>query len=480
MDLLIQNGTIIPCDGKTRTSLKRDLHINGKIIREIRKKIDTTGRTFDRIIDAKGKIVIPGLINAHMHSYANLIKGYSDTIPLELWMLQISAGGKLFEPEDNYYSALLGAAEMLLSGTTFCTDHLAQSYENLEAALKAYQESGMRVALAPMISDKDYMETLPLDSSQVPEKYLSTPQPRVADLLDTTVRLYKKWNNSPDTVRIFFGPSGPQRCSDELLKKAYTLAEEYETGFHTHVLESKIQAETGFNFYGKPLVLHLDALGVLSPRTALVHSVWLSKEESQVAAERGAVVIHNPASNLRLGSGTAPVNRFRKQGLRIALGTDGVNCGGSLSMFESMKLAAILHNPEELDPDSWIKSLEILEMATLQGAIAAGMGDKTGSLEEGKYADLVILNPRYSFNLHPLQKATDQIVYGETGSSVDTVIINGRIVVEERRIKTFDETRLFEGVQARADTLLKKGLFNTETIDEQISFLREKLWGEKK
>jgi len=475
MKMAIKNGWILTGDTAGTQFSAGDIVIKNGIIEDICKETAVPDLGFDRVIDARGKIVLPGLVNAHMHSYANLTKGSADTLPLEMWMLYITAMGRLLSPEDIYYSALLGIAEMLKTGTTACIDHLAQNEQGLEAAMQAYALGGIRAAMAPMITDKHYADTLPLERTSLPEDFSAAAPPPARELIDTTVRLYKNWNGKDGRLTVLFGPSGPQRCSDDLLKTCASLAAEYDTVLHTHVLETRAQAETALKLYGKPMVLHLEAIGALTCKTSFAHGVWLTEPEVRTAAQRNVVIVHNPASNLRIGSGRAPIERYRKAGLRIALGTDGANVGGGVNLFESMRLAAILHTPFEPDPERWIRPEEALQMAALNGALAAGMEKDCGSLEIGKKADVVILNPRRSYALIPLDHPLRQIVYGETGSGVETVIVGGRVVVENGSITTFDENRVFDEVQKRIESLQARFLEFKGSVDGQAAFLRKAL-----
>jgi 5-methylthioadenosine/S-adenosylhomocysteine deaminase len=219
--------------------------------------------------------------------------------------------------------------------------------------------------------------------------------------------------------------------------------------------------------------LHLDEIGMLDCKTSFAHCVWLTEPEIEMAVQRNSVVVHNPASNLRLGSGRAPIGAYKKAGLKIALGTDGANCGGSVNMFESLKLAAILHNPDELTPEHWIRPDEVLKMATLHGATAAGLDHETGSLEVGKKADITVLNPKRSFSLNPLEQPLHQIIYGESGNAVETVIIEGKIVVDDGVITTFDEQKVLNEVGKRIERLQARYLKTKGKVDEEAAFIRK-------
>lgn len=480
MSIVIKNGWVITCDAHNTEINPGTLVIkNGIIETVVKASADDRRDAADTVIDAAGKILLPGLINGHTHSYANLVATFTNNMPLEIWMLYIQMLGKLMDPEDVYYNTLLGVIGMIKSGTTSCIDHLAKDNAGLDAAMSAYELSGFRGIIAPMISDKSYYGSLPLEEIASRKNISGSKNSDCDALIKMTRKLYKQWHGKHDRLGVMFGPSGPQRSSDRLLKTCSKLAMEYGTGFHTHALETKIQAETGKKFYGKPMLMHLDSLGCLHPSTSLVHGVWLSKEEARLVAERGCVVVHNPASNLTLGSGIAPVNMYRKLGIRVALGTDGSNAGGNLNMFESMKLAAILHNPGEADSTEWINPYDVLRMATLNSAHAACIEKKTGSIEVGKQADVIILNPKLSPILNPLRKPVAQIVYGENGCGVETVIIQGTIVLDQGRITTFSENEVFSQAERRVQKISDAYLRNKHELDKQAQQLKEALYPRK-
>lgn len=476
MQILIKNPWLISRDMGT-TPKKVNLVIRDGIIVEITERDIPPSEQFDKIIDAEGKFVMPGLVNSHMHSYASFVKATTENIPLETWMLHIMAQGRSMEPEDLYWNALLGAAEMIKSGTTSCMDHLAQGFAGLDAVMRAYDDIGIRATLAPMISDKTYFETLPVDQTLVPPELKSGSRQSIHALLETTTALLRKWQGRGDRLGVAFGPSGPQRCTDDLLRECMKLATEYDTVWHSHVLESKAQEETGHFLYGKPMVQHLDEIGCLNERTSLVHAVWLTREEAKRASARGAVVVHNPASNLILGSGIAPVNMYRELGVAVALGTDGANCGGNLNMLEVIKLAAMLHKFSNPNPQDWITAGEALSMATINGARVTLQDQAIGLLEPGRRADLVILNPLKSPALQPVQNPLWQLVYGESGTAVECVIIQGRVVLEDGKLTMIDEDVLYQEANIRAAQVVERSMSFSAEIEAQSDFIKRHLRG---
>ncbi|NPV69530.1 MAG: amidohydrolase [Firmicutes bacterium] len=429
------------------------------------------------VINAEGKTVIPGLVNAHYHSYANLVKGLAPTVPLEEWMLYIMEQGNLLTPDDMYWNAMLGAVEMIRTGTTAVIDHLAQGRQALGAAMQAYGGAGMRACIAPMISDKTYASTLPLDDATAEELLGPPTVTPAAGLISMTVDLFREWNGRRGRLSVGFGPSGPQRCSDSLITECARLAREYGAPLHTHVLETRAQAQTAERLYGVPMVRHLDRLGALGPNTSLAHGVWLNDEEISLAADRGAIAVHNPASNFLIGSGIAPVNKYRKAGTPLALGTDGANACGNPSMFDSMKLAAMIHNRLDDAPEGWLTTEDVFRIATAGGATAFGRPARFGSISPGKRADIVILNPARSLSLTPDNSLFWQLVHGKPSDAVETVIIEGHPVMVNGVMTTVSEEKVRREALERGERIRSKFMRMKPAIDERAARLRLALRG---
>jgi 5-methylthioadenosine/S-adenosylhomocysteine deaminase len=413
------------------------------------------------ITDVRGSIVIPGLVNAHNHSYANLVKGTVENLPLELWMLYTLAEGKKMTKEDVYISSLLGSIEALKGGTTAFLDHQPQPFEALLESARAYKEARIRALLTPQFGDKPYQQTLPrtVEIDSLPRQH----QESAEHYLEMLESLLDALADFDDRIKCGIGPSGPQRCSDSLLLGSYELAEKHDVPWHTHVLETKPQEATSRKLYGKRMIEHLDHLGILSSRCSLAHVVWISEEEMEVLTDKDVSVVHNPASNLLLGSGVMPLIPLREAGVRIALGTDGPNCSGFQSMYESMKLAAILSNTYTPDFSRWIMAADVIEMSTKKSAFVLGMADRVGSLEVGKEADFVVVNPKASA-LVPLNNLMWQLVYGRTDLFISHVYIGGEKVVEERRLLTVDENDVYEEALARGKWLMGRLQVDYEKI----------------
>ncbi|NLW06882.1 MAG: amidohydrolase family protein [Clostridia bacterium] len=381
-----------------------------------------------------------------------------------------------FSLDEIKLAVFLQVIDSVKNGCTASVDHLSREYAALDASLSAYSQTGFRAYVAPMIGDKTYDQGLPFaEDDLTPEERaeFSSGKPRpAADILAEVEELIKKWHGYGGLLGVMVGPSNPQRCSDELLWRSTELAEKYNVGFHTHLLETKIQAATGHYLYGKATVAHLADLGVLSPRVSLVHAVWLDDKEIDLIAEHKATVVHNPVSNLTLGSGIAPLLKYRAADVNIALGTDGSSCGGNQSLVRSMCLAAILPRVSTPDYDKWPTAAEVFNMATEGGAQVLLAGDRLGSLAPGKAADLVVIN-LLNTTYQPLNDPVEQLVYGETGSGVEMVMINGNIIMEQGRLKTVDEelvlkeaSKIATFMATKRDSWLEKTRAQFQLVDK--------------
>jgi 5-methylthioadenosine/S-adenosylhomocysteine deaminase len=471
--MLIKNCEIFNCSHGGKWKLARgDIEIRDGRITNVGAGLSENGH--DRVIDGGNKIAIPGLVNAHTHSYGNLVKTLGENHPLESWVYYAFLAGS-FSEEDLYLSAMLGAIEMIRSGVTTCLDQMASNQAGIEAAIRAYAEVGMRAVIAPMLSDKPYYQTLPIEEGDLPEKVLegmrqraTTTVPAALQLCETLINRWHGWEDN--LISIHLGPSGPQRCSDELLVALHQLAERYDVHLHTHLLESKLQMITGWSLYKQSMVDHLQKLGILSSRWAMAHAVWLSDEEIDLLSSHDVSIIHNPESNLTLGNGICPLNTFRKAGVNIALGTDGSNCGGNQNLFRAMAVAAMLSKVTSPDYEQWPTAGEVLSMATAGGARALGLGDITGALEPGKKADLVLIDLESPY-LTPRVDLVNQLVYSETGQSVDTVVIQGQIVMEAKRIKSFDEQEILARVNDRFPSFKARLQQQIEQAQQEIPLI---------
>jgi 5-methylthioadenosine/S-adenosylhomocysteine deaminase len=412
-------------------------------------------------IDCRERLIAPGLVNAHTHSQSSTMSGFGDRLshPAFMWLTQAHTSRRT--PDEIRLSVLLTAYGMMTSGTTAAIDHFPGqrfALADMDAVLSAWSESGLRIALGMRFFDGSFSDIFP--AAPLPETLkarmmqieLLKPQPiaELADLMDATI---KKWHGQP-RLSVFPAPSNPDRCSDKALLLCAEMAERHDTGIHTHLLETKKQAELARARYRTTMVRHLDELGVLSDRWSCAHSIWLTDDDIELMAARKAIAVLNPESNDRIGTGLARAPNLLLRGVALALGTDGSGANDNLVMHEAMRAVAVAHRSGESDRSRWITAGDVLQMATTGGA-AALRYKKLGKISPGFAADLVV----YRLNAPwwvPVNDIVNQMVFAETGASVDTVLIDGRVVVANGVVKTFDVDALVREVRSMSRSLTKR------------------------
>lgn len=419
---------------------------------------------FDRVIEGRGRLLAPGFVNAHTHSPANLIQGTGDRLshPAFMWMNQAYTAHRT--AREVYVSAMLGCIQMLLSGTTAVLDHFpgqACTMEDVDAVMEAYRDSGMRAVLGLRFYDAAFADILP-DDDAIPREVAAEiealdplkPVP-LEEVRALTIGAVQRWHGFDGRLAVFPAPSNPERCSDAALVMCGELAERYDLGIHTHLLESRVQAEIAQRKYGCTMVEHLARLGLLDRRLSLAHSIWLDDDDIGRLADGGSVVVHNPESNLKIGAGTAPIPAMMAKGVKIALGTDGAGTNDNLIMHEALRLAAILHRPALPERGRWPGADDVLRMATAGGAAAILQSGTVGSIEVGKRADLVLYRLDAPWWV-PVNDPSSQMVFAENGSSVETVLVDGRVVVEDGRIVAFDAESILEEAAPMMSRILER------------------------
>jgi 5-methylthioadenosine/S-adenosylhomocysteine deaminase len=423
------------------------------------------------VIDARDRLIHPGLINAHMHGHGNLAKGMGDRWTLELLLAAgpwITGGRTL---EDKYLSTYVGAIEMLLKGCTACYDLTVEfplpSVEGLDACGRAYADAGMRAVLAPMVAELSFYEAIPgLLDALPPALQKEVERLRLAPgdaTLAAMRQSMQNWKFDRASVRPAVAPTIPHHCSDGFMRQCAALAREFDVGLHSHVQESKAQVMVGLKRYGKTQTAHLADLGLLGPDFTVGHGVWLDHDDMQRLGDHGASVAHNPGSNMRLGNGLADVRAMLERKVNVGIGTDGANCSDNLNMYESMRLASMVSKTQGPDTDRWLTTGEVLSAATEGSARALGFGDRLGRIAAGYKADIVVLD-LHTVNWMPFNNAVNQLVHTEDGAAVHSVMVGGRMVVEDRRVIGVDMAALarrVEETRARLEgaTLPNKQLF---------------------
>lgn len=438
MSILLRGGTVIDAAGERAA----DVLVDGAHVVRIGRPLVAPGSA--ETIDLGGDVVIPGLVDAHYHSPDNWSTSLLPDAPLELWGLA-SGPARAGSADELRLAALWGAAQLLRGGVTAVVD-MVRTWPDLDPAIVdavagAYDSVGMRAAIAPVVSDLPLERTLPL----APWVAVRADPGDVAAQLGVVEDLHRRWQGRDDRLAVHVAPSAPHRCTDELFAGAVDLAGRLGTQLHTHALETRAQAEQARRRWDAPLLGHLDRIGAVTPRTVLAHVVWPDPGDAELLARTGAVVVHDPASNMALGSGRAPLPRFLRAGVTIALGSDAATCNDGLSMFEAMKLATIVHRPAEPDWDAWPTAGDALRLATVGGAAALGRASELGRIATGQLADLVVLDARAPAFV-PANDLSRQLVMRGEPSAVRHVMVGGRIVVRDGRLLTCDWDALVDEV----------------------------------
>jgi 5-methylthioadenosine/S-adenosylhomocysteine deaminase len=418
----LQSILIKNCDWIVTQNEKRDVLRNASISIEndtIRSVGESTSTSADLVLDGQGKIALPGLINAHTHLSMTLFRGFADDMQLQEWLeKKIWPLEAKLTDEACYVGALLGSAEMIMSGTTSFVD----MYFHMEDVARAIAEAGLRGFLSYGLIDL-------FDSAKAQKEREGTQK-----FFDYVRKL-----NNP-RIRFALGPHAPYTCSVETLLWAKDFAERNDAILHIHVAETRREQADCQKQHGMRVVEYLDKMGVLSRKMLAAHCVWLTKSEVELLAKSGARVAHCPVSNMKLATGgVAPLPEMFEAKMPVALGTDGAASNNSLDMFETMKICALLHKAHRWDP-TVMNAQKVLDLATIEGARALGADREIGSVETGKRADIILMNID-SPNMRPIHgkdTVVSDLVYSASSGNVDTTIVDGRVLMRNRQIETFN------------------------------------------
>jgi 5-methylthioadenosine/S-adenosylhomocysteine deaminase len=434
VDAVITGGTILTLDERDTQIEDGALAIDGDTIvgtgksEELKKQF--AGRS---LINASNHLIMPGLVNGHTHAAMTCFRGIADDLELMTWLNDyiFPLEAKHVDPELAYWGSLLACTEMIKSGTTtFCDMYVFE-----EETARAAKQSGMRCLLGEGLLD-------------FPSPNAATP----ADGLACTRKLIETWTGDP-LVNIIVHPHSLYACSPSLLAEAKMIADEHNLPYALHLLENQAERQQLEEKFSKRVLEFLKETGYLTERFLAYHCVALDDEDIRILADHGCKVIHTPESNMKLGSGVAPIPAMLKAGITVGLGTDGPASNNTLDLFSEMDMAAKLHKVAGLDP-TVMDAKTVIRMATCEGAKALGLGTITGSLEAGKKADIIILDIHRP-HLTPLYREYSQLVYAAGAADVDTVIINGRPVMENRRLLTRDEKEVMMNVREIANRIKK-------------------------
>jgi 5-methylthioadenosine/S-adenosylhomocysteine deaminase len=436
MTTLIRNGIVLPMEGrKVSFDPGSVLIVDDKIVAV--GPVDAVDRhpaaPGAQVIDAKNQAVLPGFHNCHLHS--GLLRGTAESMALWEWLENhVDPAHLALTPEIAEAASFMAYTEGLLGGTTSVLD----MWRFMEGSARAADTIGIRATLAPYTADLyDYFETLE-SNRRLLESH------RVA---------------SNGRVRTWVGLEHIFYCSPEMFRDAARLAAEFDTGIHTHSSESIWEVQECLKQFGRRPIEEFYNRGILGPRTVIAHAVWLDDREVELVRQTGTAVTHCPCSNMKLASGPARVGYYRSQGVTVALGTDGEKENNNLDMLEEMKFASLLQKVSTLDPtvgDPW----DILDMATRSGAKALGLDEVTGTLEDGKDADVVMVDLS-AIHFVPLLHGTDfnapaHLVFSANNRDVTNVWVQGKRLVEDRRVTTVDLPSVIARAQAAAEELFER------------------------
>ena len=415
--ILIKNALIL--SPNTNFENKQSILIKDNLIAEISSQIDESNAS--KIIDATGKIVIPGLINTHTHLSMTLFRGLADDLSLDSWL-----NDHIWPMEANlngdfcYIGALLGAVELIKSGTTTFSD----MYFYMEDVARAIDEAGIRAVLSYGMIDFGDEE-------------------KRKNEIKANLELFEACDGMADgRIKVFFGPHSPYTASEELLIKVRELADEYNMGIHIHVSETQKEIEDVSSQKGLRPFEYLDKIGFLGPDVVAAHSVWLSDNEIEIIKKNNVKISHNPCSNMKLASGVAPVSKLIENDICVSIGTDGASSNNNLDLIEELKTASLLQKVSTLDPKV-LNSDEAIAMGTIKGAEALGLESEIGSIEVGKKADIVLIDTNSANMVPDSSSLNSNIIYSANGSNVDTTICDGKILMENKKLTILDEEEIY-------------------------------------
>jgi 5-methylthioadenosine/S-adenosylhomocysteine deaminase len=488
--LLIHGGRVYRHDGDVDDPAVRDILIQGSRIVSVTSPDEeaalkdeiarrAAGSAEAQVIEAQGKLVLPGFVNAHYHSYDVLAKGLLEDMPFDVWALhsQPAYFGKRSK-EELRARTLLGALECLRNGVTTIQDMnslVPQDEETLDTILGAYEEVGIRVVFSIAVRDVGALDIAPFLPSDAPESVMALVRGVSKDPREEVAfveRQIKRRTSLPPHITWGLSPSGPQRSSRTLLESVADLARRRELPVFTHVYETKAQTAKAREIYGAhggSMIRHLADVGLLTPRTTIAHGVWLMQDEIELMAEHGSGVAHNPISNLKLKSGVAPMRAAMQAGVNIALGCDNCSCSDCQSMFQAMKMFCLLAAITDPNPTG-VHAADAIRAATLGGAHAMNLDGEIGAIEPGMKADLVILDLA-DIVYQPLNSVARQLVFGESGRGVETTIVDGRLVMRDRRVLTIDEAALRSKLAAIMPTFRRDFADVAEANRQAIPYL---------
>lgn len=487
--MLVRGGLVLDADCVDGAPRAVDLHIEGRRIAAVLPR-GTPVASDVAVLDATDRLITPGFFNAHYHSHDVLLKGWFEPGPLELWVLNaLPRNYAPRSPEEIRIRTLLGAVECLRSGITTVQDMVTLwplERERVQAVIDAYEEVGIRVVLALQTADVPPLETSPYWRENLPESLLpllrghALDASRVPDPLEVIEAAATGGLRHRDQVHWAIAPSSPERCSQALLERLAVLAKRLALPVYTHIYISKaeaLHARRTFGAHGGSLVRLLDSLGMLDANLSLAHGVWLDDAEVDRLGAAGVNVVLNTVSNLKNKNGIAPLRRLLQAGVNVALGCDNCSCTDAQNIFQAMKFASLLAavSDPRLGPPT---AIDMLRAATVGGARTARLDARLGRIAPRMEADLVFFDLRDP-TFVPFNNAARQLVYGEAGRAVRSVMVAGRMILDDGRIRTIDESRLRDLVNEAMERFRPEAeavVANTRRLAPYLLRADEQVW----
>jgi 5-methylthioadenosine/S-adenosylhomocysteine deaminase len=440
---IFRNVRVLTLNAENREYDSTDVRVEGS---------DLAYAVEDRVIDGKGKLLMPGLINGHFHSPGNFNKGALDDMPLELFMLYEVPP---FEcpptpPRLQYLRTMLGAAEMLKCGVTAVHDdpfYVPTLSDDLtDATMSAYADSGIRATVSINMQNVVEYDKYPFLYDLLPEalrQKMRESTPLTTQYLTSAYRRFiARWHGSHDgRLRAAVSCSAPQRVERDYLHQLAEISAEFDLPYNMHILETRLQRVLGHERFGRSLVRYVHDEGVLNERSLVIHAIWIDELDVELLAESGCSIAHNPLCNLKLGSGIMPFRALSERGINICMGSDEMCSDDSVNIWSVMKAGGLVHKITEPDYRRWPKAQELLECSTRNAAKAMRLENFTGQIAVGMQADLILLDLD-TFSFTPLNDLRRQLVFCENGSSVRAVMVAGTMVMEDGRLLTVDEQAL--------------------------------------
>ena len=422
--LLLKNARLLDMVGETPNIRETDILVEGNLISKIEKNIDIFA---DKVIDCKNNLVMPGLVNTHNHLAMSIFRGYKDDKSLMDWLNNaIWPVEDNFVEEDFYWNSYGSCLELLKTGTTTCND----MYFGMKDVVRAINDSGIRAVVSWCITDKS-----------------------VGSKPEETIEYAQKYNNDDNSrIRVYASAHAPYTCNPDTIKLVVDLAKKVNTGIHIHLSETSEEENLMREQYSKSATEYLRDLGVFEVPVILAHGVHFNESDIEILKKINGGISHNPISNCKLVSGICNVVKLRNSGIKVGLGTDGTGSTTTLDLFEEMKTAAFLQKIKNMNAEA-IKAYDILKMATIEGAEVIGLQETIGTIEVGKKADIIVIDTT-DLRFTPENDIATTLVYAANGSDVLTTIVDGKVLMENRKFVFSDESEVKEHIKQNAKRLL--------------------------